>query len=406
MERLQRWYRGPPRSAESAAAAGASGAQSAPGPLNPGAALGGAGGGPVEPPSAASLARDKQWGSIRVSSNVVGYVVQLVAGSANSLTGTGQGIGGVYASGGPLCTLLQPATWAFLVWLPIYVASLGYVVWQALPSNSSSPLARRTGWWALLGWAFLALWGAVASASPNPDTVLVQSLLLAFMLGILRAAWLALHAVAVHPAPLSAAETWCVAAPFSALAAWITVATALNAAALALVLGASALAFASTQLAPAVLCLLALGALCTFLALLTEGNPFFAATLVWGFAGVAAAAARPGYAPVQAAAVVSALAVLAAALVALSEPRGPRTWGPLTAAAVATRQHLGLVCKTCGTPSCCCEPEAGEERPLLDSALPGSPQKRARPGFFARVKRALGYGATDDAADGGHYASA
>ena len=379
MERLQRWYRGPPRpdAASPPAAAAASAA-------------------PPPPPSASTLARDKQWGTVRVAANIGCYVLQLAAANTNALTGTGLGIGGVYASGGPLCTLLQPATWAFFVWFPIYTASAGYVIWQALPSNSSSPLARRSGWWALLAWTFLALWGAVASASPNPNTATVQAVLLVFMLGILRAAWLALHSVAVHPAPLSATETWCVAAPFSALAAWITVATVLNVGALALVLGASSLAYASTTLAPAALCVAALGALCVLLVLLTEGNPFFSAVLVWGLAGIAAAAARPGYAALQAVAAIAATAVALAALYALSEPRGPRTWGPLTEAAVALRQSTGLVCQNCGAASCCCAPEAGEERPLLESAAPpASPKPRARLGFFARVKRALGYGAEE-----------
>lgn len=322
----------------------------------------------------------------------------------------------MYASGGPLCTLLQPATFAFFVWFPIYTASLGYVIWQALPSNSSSPLARRTGWWALMAWLFLALWGAVASASPNPDTVLVQAVLLVLMLGILRAAWLALHAVAVHPEPLSAVETWCVAAPFSALAAWITVATALNAGALALVLGASSFAYTSTSLAPAAFCIAALGALCAFLTMLTEGNPFFAAVLVWGLSGIAAAAARPGYTGLQAVAAIAAVAVSLAALYALSEPRGPRRWGLLTQAAMGLRESLGLVCETCGKAACCCAPEAGEERPLLDSSAPagartspsggsapgGSPKSRL--GLFTRVRRYL-FGGGDAAADA-HYSSA
>ena len=326
------------------------------------------------------------------------------------------GIGGVYASGGPLCTLLQPATWAFFVWFPIYTASLGYVVWQALPSNSSSPLARRTGWWALMAWFFLALWGAVASASPNPDTVLVQSVLLVFMVGILRAAWLALHAVAVHPEPLSAVETWCVAAPFSALAAWITVATALNAGALALVLGASSFAYASTSLAPAAFCVAALGVLCAFLTMLTEGNPFFAAVLVWGLSGIAAAAARPGYAGLQAVAAIAAVVVALAAVYALSEPHGPRRWGLLTQAAIGLRESTGMVCGTCGKAACCCAPEAGEERPLLDSSAPGgartspsggSPRAQGgspKLGLFARARRYL-FGSSTTAADA-HYSSA
>ena len=161
MERMQRWYRGPPRPMDAAPPASAAGGSDAGarGGAPPSAPAAAAGSLPSSAPprTAAQLARDKQWGTVRVAANIACYVLQLAAANTNALTGTGLGIGGVYASGGPLCTLLQPATWAFFVWFPIYTASLAYVVWQAIPANSSTPLARRTGWWALLAWSLFVL---------------------------------------------------------------------------------------------------------------------------------------------------------------------------------------------------------------------------------------------------------
>jgi hypothetical protein len=39
-----------------------------------------------------------------------------------------------------------PAGYAFTIWSLIFTLSLGYAVWQALPSERENPLLRRVGW--------------------------------------------------------------------------------------------------------------------------------------------------------------------------------------------------------------------------------------------------------------------
>ncbi len=79
------------------------------------------------------------------------------------------------SAGGSLsatATLLAPAVRAFSIWSVIYAGLLAYVVWQWLPSNTTSPRARRIGWLAALsmvlngGWLLVTqaglLWASVA----------------------------------------------------------------------------------------------------------------------------------------------------------------------------------------------------------------------------------------------------
>lgn len=54
------------------------------------------------------------------------------------------------SAGGALAadaTLIAPAGPAFSIWSVIYLALLGYVIWQWLPANRESGTARATGYW-------------------------------------------------------------------------------------------------------------------------------------------------------------------------------------------------------------------------------------------------------------------
>jgi hypothetical protein len=287
----------------------------------------------------AAAAAASRCNTARVVANVVLYVVQLCAPQLNALTGTGAGIGGAYASGGPLATLVQPAGYAFSIWGLLYAALLAYVIWQALPDNAGSELARRTGWWTLLVWVFLGAWGALASAAPEPDTVAVQATLLLFMLALLRALALALRAVTAHAEPLTAAQQWCVAVPLSALTAWITIASLLNAAVVLTLLGASWLSYDAPNAAPAAVLVAALGVLGCVLAFTSRANPTFGAVFVWALVGIVVANARPGYEAVAALAALSAVAVLLATLTAMWTVPGPPKWGWPSHACASLRER-------------------------------------------------------------------
>lgn len=326
-----------------------------------------------------SAAAQRACAYARVTANLVLWAAQLALTDLNALTGTGAGIGGAYAAGGALATLVQPAAYAFGVWVLLYTGMIAYVLWQAAPSNWQAPLARRTGWWTALSFALLGVWGAVASAAPNPATVAVQAPLLLVMLLLLRCLQIAVTAALWHHEQLTTAEQWCVAAPLSALAGWITLASLLNAAALALVLGASWLAYDAANVVPAAFCLAAVGLLGCVLAFTSGGNPVLVGTYVWGLLGVVVANARPGYAALAVVAGVDVGVVLAALLYAMCTVPGDAKWGVAFGARVKERVavccgdccfSLGTFCGRACTCWCCQDGglEAQEDVPLLGTA--------------------------------------
>ena len=55
-----------------------------------------------------------------------------------------------------------PATYAFAIWLPIYLGVVAYGIWQTLPKQQRDPLLARIGWGSAAGFWLTALWLVVA----------------------------------------------------------------------------------------------------------------------------------------------------------------------------------------------------------------------------------------------------
>lgn len=73
-------------------------------------------------------------------------------------------------------SIVTPPDWAFGVWGPIFAASAGAAVVQALPGQQTSRTAREAGWWLAAAAAGNALWEFVAQsgryrATPPIDLV-------------------------------------------------------------------------------------------------------------------------------------------------------------------------------------------------------------------------------------------
>jgi hypothetical protein len=62
---------------------------------------------------------------------------------------TGPAVGRVSAENP---TLVVPADYAFVIWTPIFLLALIYVVYQALPANRENPLLRKIGWFSALAY--------------------------------------------------------------------------------------------------------------------------------------------------------------------------------------------------------------------------------------------------------------
>ena len=71
-------------------------------------------------------------------------IVQLVVSWLGGGGAAGDSVGAVARS---YATPVLPADWTFVIWAPIYLAFLGYAVYQLLPTQRGRLVHRATGWW-------------------------------------------------------------------------------------------------------------------------------------------------------------------------------------------------------------------------------------------------------------------
>jgi hypothetical protein len=195
-------------------------------------------------------------------------------------------------------TLLTPAGYAFAIWSLIYLGLLVFSVVQLLPSRRDDPLLRKIAPWYV---ATCVLNGAWIFVWLSRWFWLSLAVIAGLLAGLMRI-YLLLDA---DRATRTGPERWGVAWPFSLYAAWVTVATVLNA-----TVALRATGFQGAGLAP--------GAWATVLIVLLLGlvgviatprrDPIFTGVAVWALAALAVARLGSGSAPAVAVAVVAALA--------------------------------------------------------------------------------------------------
>lgn len=151
---------------------------------------------------------------------ILAVVVQIGAGFLPRF-GIGEFIG---TRSDAVRTLITPAGWAFAIWGPLFLLSIIYAVWQALPAQRSNALLARIAWPAAVALAAQGLWSTYTQlANLTVVSVLIILLSLAALLVVMRAL--------VEETSLSRAERLLVAPAFSALTAWLTAASIVNVAA-------------------------------------------------------------------------------------------------------------------------------------------------------------------------------
>jgi hypothetical protein len=114
-----------------------------------------------------------------------------------------------------------PAGYVFSIWGLIYLALIGYAVFQALPAQRNNPRLRSIGYWFVLSCAANVVWLFLWHYE---QFALTLAAMLA-LLGCLIVIYLRLD---IGRSRVSAAERWLVQAPFSLYLGWITVATIAN----------------------------------------------------------------------------------------------------------------------------------------------------------------------------------
>lgn len=121
-------------------------------------------------------------------------------------------------------TLITPAGWAFAIWGPLFLLSIAFAVWQALPAERGNGLLARITWPAAIALGAQGVWSTYTQlANLTFVSVIIIFVSLAGLLVVLRAL--------VAEPTLSRGERIFAAPAFSALAAWLTAASIVNVAA-------------------------------------------------------------------------------------------------------------------------------------------------------------------------------
>jgi benzodiazapine receptor len=238
--------------------------------------------------------------------------VIVVNGLANALPLNGQTTGEISDR---FDVYFVPAGWVFSIWGLIYLALIGYSIYQVLPSQRENPHLRRTGWLYVLSCAANIAWLFLWHYEYYALTMVAMAALLLLLIAI----YLDLGTGRTR---VSAGETWLVRVPFSIYLGWITVATIANATSLL-----DYLNWNGWGLSPetwAVIMLIAAGVITSAVALI-RGDVAYVAVIVWALAGIAVKQADTFSVSVTAKAMVVAVIVALILGVPLSRRRVDRS---------------------------------------------------------------------------------
>ena len=215
-------------------------------------------------------------------------------------------------------TPVVPAGYAFSIWSVIFLLAAAYGIWQFLPANRDSALARRTGWPLAGSFAANTIWQFTSQLTGS-----VGFGLFLIILASLACALTALFLARNTPEPGIGAR-WIVTPLTGLLAGWLTAASFVNlssAARQANVLPEHGLA---ATLAAVIILLAAGGAAAAITWLLRRDALWFAIAIAWAFVGVVAANLGVNQVNIPAALVAAVMFALIAA-VAWQRHRQPPT---------------------------------------------------------------------------------
>jgi hypothetical protein len=209
-------------------------------------------------------------------------------------------------------TVITPPDYAFAVWAPIFAGCMANTIGQCRPSGRSRPASRRTGWPLAGAYAANALWSVAAQTK-----FALTPVLLPVATGFAAAAHVRLQQVpdATRAAPINVLST-------GLLLGWTALASTVNLAAGALVLGAERTSPRMVATSTAGL-LAASGGLAAAVAASRNGSIPLAVASGWGLSTTALARSRPLGVRVAAAAGVVLIAAGAAWRTAMNRRHGP-----------------------------------------------------------------------------------
>jgi translocator protein len=107
-------------------------------------------------------------------------VIQIVVAGLGGSGATGDDVGTVARS---YPSPVLPAGWTFAIWGPIYLAFLGYAIYQLLPAQRTREVHRATGWWLAVSAVLNMAWILAFSAR---YVLLAELLILALLVVLAR----------------------------------------------------------------------------------------------------------------------------------------------------------------------------------------------------------------------------
>lgn len=170
-----------------------------------------------------------------------------------------------------------PASYVFSIWGLIYLALLGFVIYQILPAQRRNPRLRAIGYWFALAnlangaWIFLWHYEYFAMTLAAMLTLLVSLIVIYLHLDIGRV-------------QTAGAERWLVDLPFSIYLGWVTVATIANATSLL-----DFLRWGGWGIPPQIwaVIMLCAGVLIAVAMAWNRGDIAYLLVIIWAFVGIA-----------------------------------------------------------------------------------------------------------------------
>lgn len=216
--------------------------------------------------------------------NLVGLVIMITVNVlANALPINGISTAAVSDS---IPSLFTPAGYVFSIWGIIYLALIGFGIYQALPKQKDNPRLERIGLWFFISSMFNSAW--IFSWHYQKFTlsvILMLGLLVSLLMTYLRAGIVNRKSLkdSDKSRPARVAEYIFIDLPFGIYLGWISVATIANISSLLVVLGWGG--FGLSSIAWTII-MLAVGALLGVLMVLLRHEVAYALVIIWAFLGI------------------------------------------------------------------------------------------------------------------------
>lgn len=210
-------------------------------------------------------------------------------------------------------SLFTPAGYVFSIWGIIYLALIGFGIFQALPSQKDNPRLNRIGLWFFISSLFNSAWiFAWHYGQYLLSVILMLGLLVSLLVTYLRAGIVNRKSLndSNRSRAARAAENIFIDLPFGIYLGWISVATIANIASLLVVNGWGGFGLSASVWT---IIMLVIGAVLGILMTLLRHEVAYALVIIWAFMGIYVS--RADQPAVQTTALVTALIVTLVLLV-------------------------------------------------------------------------------------------